>query len=68
MSNRLEDIDNICKNCENATILSNPDEVLCSKNGIVKPNYKCSKYSLDVIKIKPRRNNAQSDFEPVDID
>lgn len=68
MSKDNFEYDKICKNCEKSALLSNEDYVLCEKKGIVSPCFTCHNFSLDVMKIKPRRNSLGDEFKPIDLD
>ncbi len=66
--NKQYDIDEICQNCEHSAVLSDDDNVLCAKKGIVSKGYKCGKFVLDVMRIDPKRPKLTDTLEYVDID
>ena len=54
------DIAEVCAYCEHAVPLHNEDTVLCRKHGVVSADYRCKKFSYDLLKRKPvRRNSAE---------
>ena len=62
------DIDEICRYCEHSALLSGGDDVLCDKKGVVAATHKCKYFTLDVIKLEPKRQKNVPAFEYVDID
>ena len=50
----IPDIPQYCCYCENATIISDEDNVLCARKGIVNCEYKCRRFVYDPLKRKPR--------------
>ena len=48
------EIPKYCCYCENATLINDENNVLCSKKGIVNNDYKCRKFVYDPLKRKPR--------------
>jgi len=56
MANRKKgkpEIDRLCKYCELAASLHNPDEMLCSKRGVVNAGYHCRAFRYDPLKRDP---------------
>ena len=43
-----------CEFCENATVISDEDNILCGKYGIVKKEFCCKKYTYDPLKRVPK--------------
>lgn len=55
---KVKDKDNLpkeCKYCENATVISDDDYILCSRHGIVSKQYHCKKYAYDPLKRVPKQ-------------
>ncbi len=46
-------IDKLCKYCECAVPLNNPDQMLCRKRGVVSALYVCRAFRYDVLKRDP---------------
>ncbi len=46
-------IDKLCKYCEMAVSLSDPDQMLCAKRGVVSALYCCRLFRYDVLKREP---------------
>ncbi|MBQ8747539.1 MAG: hypothetical protein IJZ08_06705 [Clostridia bacterium] len=46
-------IDKLCKYCEMAVSLNNPDQMLCKKRGVVSAGYACRLFRYDVLKRDP---------------
>lgn len=46
-------IDKLCKYCEMAVSLSDPDRMLCKKRGVVRAAYCCRLFRYDVLKRDP---------------
>lgn len=42
-----------CELCEAARDIADPRHVLCEKKGVVKREYVCRKYCLDLLKLDP---------------
>lgn len=58
-----------CKHCEHGKFFKNQDKnhILCSRKGVVAPDYHCRKYKYDPLKRVPKKNPTlpsykQSDF------
>ncbi len=51
--NRKAEIDRLCKFCEHATALKDPDEMLCKKRGVVNAGYHCHSFRYDPLKRDP---------------
>lgn len=43
-----------CLYCENATIITDDENVLCSRYGIVNKEFRCKKFAYDPLKRVPR--------------
>lgn len=56
MSKKLCDdqIPRMCQFCENATAISDDENILCSKHGIVNKAFRCKKYAYDPLKRVPK--------------
>ncbi len=48
------DIEKYCKFCEKAVTLSDPDTMLCRKNGVVSAADSCRKFTYDPLKREPK--------------
>ena len=48
------DTPKMCIYCENATVINDDDNVLCSLHGIVNKEYKCKKFIYDPLKRVPK--------------
>ena len=69
MKIKSDNIDRICKYCEHSTEISVSEEVLCSKKGVVSPDYICRKFIYDPFKRIPRRPSLDtSSFEYITLD
>ncbi len=53
MKRKNDDIEMICANCEQATIIRESDMCICKLNGAVRQDDTCKKFKLDLLKIKP---------------
>ena len=49
------DTPKICLYCENATVINDDDNVLCSVKGIVNKEYRCKKCAYDPLKRVPSK-------------
>ena len=47
------ELDKLCKYCELAAPLFNPDEMLCQKRGVVNAGYHCRAFRYDPLKRDP---------------
>ncbi len=47
------ELDTLCKYCELALSLHNPDEMLCQKRGVVNAGYHCRAFRYDPLKRDP---------------
>ena len=56
------EIDRLCKYCELAASLKNPDEMLCAKKGVVSAGYHCHAFRYDPLKRDP---GAQPKIAPL---
>ena len=60
MKKKSPEIDRICKYCELASALNDPDRMLCHKKGIVNAGYSCRAFQYDPLKRDPgKRINAK---------
>ena len=50
-----KDIPKICLYCEKSSNIFKREELMCSKQGIVSPDYSCKHYSYDPYKRIPKR-------------
>jgi hypothetical protein len=55
MKKKSPEIDRICKYCELASSLNDPDRMLCCKKGIVSAGYSCRAFQYDPLKRVPPR-------------
>lgn len=51
-----------CKNCRYGRKTSNGEKILCTRKGIVEPDYTCRKYLYDPLKRVPKRRLALPTF------
>lgn len=61
------DLPRICRFCEYATLISDEENVLCSKHGIVSVEYRCRKFSYDPLKRAPKIPPVLPKFDPGEI-
>ncbi|MDD6265143.1 MAG: hypothetical protein PUB34_02405 [Clostridia bacterium] len=50
-----QELDAVCKYCENATELCDENSVLCKKHGVVACDHSCKKFLYDPLKRRPNR-------------
>jgi len=55
-----------CALCEHGHQVEGDDEVLCPRNGVMKPDGKCRKYKYDPLKRKPKQAKLNTDFDESD--
>ena len=55
-----------CALCEYGHIVDNDTEVLCPRNGVMKPDGACGSYKYDPLKRKPKKTTLQSQFDAED--
>ena len=48
-----DEVEPICANCENATIILESDLCICKLNGAVHQDDGCKKFKLDLLKLAP---------------
>lgn len=53
MKRKNDDIEQICANCENATVIRESDMCICKINGAVHQDDSCKKFKLDLLKLAP---------------
>ena len=58
----------ICAYCEYAVPVFDEDSALCEKNGIVRKDYSCKKFSYDPQKRVPPKALSAPTLEYIDID
>ena len=58
----------ICAYCEYAVPVFDEDSALCEKNGIVRKDYSCKKFSYDPLKRVPPKALTAPTLEYIDID
>lgn len=68
MENDSEKIRKMCRFCENASQISDDEHMLCTRKGIVSCEYKCRRFSYDVMKHIPAAKKAPPPFLYIDID
>lgn len=61
------ELERVCKYCELAKKLSDPDTMLCKKRGVVSSGYVCRAFRYDPLKREPLRRLREITFEFVDI-
>ena len=62
------DTPKMCLYCENATIISDDDNVLCSIKGIVNKEYRCKKCIYDPLKRRPKKPLLVQQADPSDFE
>ena len=61
MSSESEEISKICATCKFATPMNAVDDFLCSKKGLVSPDYSCKKYFLNhLVKRPPKKRTLNT--------
>lgn len=68
MKKKSPQIDRLCKYCEWASSLNDPDRMLCSKKGVVNAGYVCRAFMYDPLKRDPGRRVSAEVPAFVDID
>ena len=68
MKKKSPEIDRICKYCELASALNDPDRMLCHKKGIVNAGYSCRAFQYDPLKRDPGKRPVAEVPQFVDID
>ena len=61
------EMEKYCKYCENATALSDPDKMLCSKLGVVSAAHDCRRFKYDPLKRAPKRMTKEISLEYVEV-
>ncbi len=61
-------IEKYCKYCEKATALSDPDEMLCERCGVVSSAHVCRRFRYDPLKRMPKRVKHDVSLDFVDVD
>lgn len=67
MNEKTEEYEKCCAFCEKGTRLETGD-VLCREKGIVDRRAHCLRFSLDILKIEPKKQRNLPTVEPVDLD
>lgn len=60
-------IEKFCRYCEEASLLSDENTVLCNRFGVVDAAHKCRRFKYDPLKRAPKRLTAEPELEYVDI-
>lgn len=68
MKKKSPEIDRLCKYCESASPLNDPDRMLCHKKGIVNAGYSCRAFAYDPLKRDPGKRPVAEIAAFVDID
>lgn len=68
MKKKSPEIDRLCKYCEWASSLNDPDRMLCHKKGIVNAGYSCRAFLYDPLKRDPGKRAMPEIPAFVDID
>lgn len=55
-----------CKNCRYGRKAMDGDKILCTRKGIVEPDFSCRKYCYDPLKRVPKRRPALPAFTAED--
>ncbi|MBQ7938859.1 MAG: hypothetical protein IJ281_00580 [Clostridia bacterium] len=53
MKKKSPELEKLCKFCERASSLNDPDRMLCHKKGVVSAGYSCRSFSYDPLKRDP---------------
>ena len=59
--------DNICRFCVNAQLSEDSENVICSHKGEVDPFFSCRKFSYDILKRDPGKQQKIEPMEYIDI-
>ncbi len=62
------ELDKLCKYCELAASLSDPDSMLCKKRGVVNAGYHCRAFRYDPLKRDPGTAPKLQPFTPPETD
>ncbi len=65
MKKKTPDLERMCKFCEGASALHNPDQMLCQKKGVVSATYVCRAFQYDPLKRDPGKR-AVADFSALE--
>jgi hypothetical protein len=57
-----------CKYCELAVTLTDEDQMLCSRYGVVSSSHCCRRFRYDPMKRVPARNRQKPQLDYVDVD
>ncbi len=68
MKRKVPEIEKMCRTCEHAELLVDPDVVLCEKKGIVSAGNVCRKFIYDTLKRVPPKKAEAPKLEYIDID
>ncbi len=63
---RPKDYPACCAHCAFGNTVDGDDEVLCPRNGVMRPDDRCGKYIYDPLKRKPQRQVIDKDYAPED--
>lgn len=55
-----------CLYCEHSQPADSPDRLICHKEGVVTPSYKCRRYRYDPTKRQPPKKPILPVFDPED--
>ena len=62
------DTEKYCKYCESAVPLTDGDQMLCSRHGVVPASHLCGKFRYDPLKRTPKRSKQEPHLEYVNVD
>ena len=68
MKKKSPELEKLCKFCERASSLNDPDRMLCRKKGIVNAGYSCRAFAYDPLKRDPGKRPVAEIPAFVDID
>ncbi len=61
LSDKIDDVSIICATCKFATRLHSSEDFMCSKKGLVPPNFSCRHYAFNhLISRPPRKRNLST--------
>ena len=63
-----ENVERYCKFCEFALSLTDGDQMLCSRHGVVPASYSCHRFRYDPLKRVPERNKEKPHLDYVKVD
>ncbi|MDD6800086.1 MAG: hypothetical protein PUE85_06700 [Firmicutes bacterium] len=65
--NKENNVPRLCCFCENASIINDESNVLCSRKGIVNREYCCRRFQYDPLKRVPKAPPAMPKLSEIDL-